>query len=88
MFNRFLKINTCGEQRWINVDRVTRVSLATEHCGMTVLVFCFDGAEKVIVHGDSEDNLALIQQLIQSLDQIVESTASEFTMPLHIAKSA
>lgn len=69
MFNQFLKISTPGgEQRWINLGRVTRVSLATDSGGEPVLAFCFDGQDKVVLHGSDPANRAVIQQVAASLD--------------------
>ncbi len=74
MFNRLLKINSVnGEQRWINLDRVTRVSMATESTGDPVLVFSFDGQDRVTVHGSDEDSRILIRRIAASLDQVAEA---------------
>ncbi len=71
MFDRFLKISTSnGEQRWINLDRVTRVSLADEPHGEPVLVFSFEGNDRVKIHGADEDARNLIRRIASSLDSV------------------
>lgn len=76
MFNQFLKISLPGgEQRWINIARVTRVSLATDSSGEPVLAFCFDGQDKVVIHGSDAANRAVIQQVAAAFDS---SDASSF----------
>jgi len=74
MFNRLLKITSVnGEQRWINLDRVTRVSMATDSSGDPLLVFCFDGQDRVSVHGTDEDSRILIRRIAGSLDSVAEA---------------
>lgn len=74
MSNRFLKITSgSGEQRWINLDRVTRVSMATDSAGDPVLVFCFDGQDHVKLHGSDEDSRILIRRVAASLDMVAEA---------------
>lgn len=74
MFNRLLKItSTSNEQRWINLDRVTRVSLAVDSAGDPVLAFCFDGSDKVLVHGTDEDSRILIRRIVSTLDNAAEA---------------
>lgn len=69
MFDRFLKFTSSQhEQRWINLDRVTRVSLATDESGDPILAFCFDGQDRVLVHGSDEDTRILIRRIAASLD--------------------
>lgn len=71
MSHRFLKITSgTGEQRWINLDRVTRVSMATDSSGEPVLVFCFDGQDRVAVHGNDDQGRTLIRQISASLDTV------------------
>ena len=77
MFDRFLKINTCGEQRWINVDRVTRVSHAVDNEGNEVLSFCFGELDKVMLHGNNDETRAVIARVVASLDVVSD------TMILH-----
>ncbi len=73
MFNRLLKITSGnGEQRWINLDRVTRVSMATDSTGDLVLAFCFDGVDQVKIHGSDDQSRALIRRVVQSLDSGAE----------------
>jgi len=73
MFSRLLKIASVnGEQRWINLDRVTRVSMATDNSGDAVLVFCFDGNDHVKIHGTDEDSRILIRRIAASLDNVSE----------------
>lgn len=74
MFTRMLKVSTgIGEQRWINLDRVTRVSHARDAEGVEVLVFCFDDHDRVNVHGHDEAGRDLIRQIISSLDQVAQA---------------
>jgi hypothetical protein len=74
MFNRILKISSStGEQRWINLDRVTRISMATDSAGDAVLVFCFDGQDHVKLHGCDNETRALIRKLMAMLDASAES---------------
>lgn len=74
MFTQFMKITTnTGEQRWINLDRVTRVSMAMDSAGDPVLVFCFDGQDCVKVHGTDEDSRILIRRIASSLDGVAQS---------------
>lgn len=74
MFNRLLKITSgTGEQRWINLDRVTRVSMAVDSAGDPVLVFCFDGSDHVKIHGSDEDSRILIRRIAASLDMVAEA---------------
>lgn len=76
MFNRLLKVSTAnGEQRWINLDRVTRVSKAVDNSGDPVLAFCFDGQDKVTVHGVDRDSRGLIDRITSALDGVADSTA-------------
>jgi len=74
MFNRFMKITAAsGEQRWVNLDRVTRVSLARDTSGDEVLVFCFDGTDQVKIHGSDGESRALIHRVAASLNNIADS---------------
>lgn len=74
MFERFMKVSTVnGEQRWINLDRVTRVSMATDQAGEQILVFCFDGADRVTIHGADADSRALIKRTAASLDSFTDA---------------
>ncbi len=69
MFNRFLRVSTSnGEQRWINLDRVTRVSLAEDAGGDAVLIFSFDGGDRVKIHGTDDESRALVKRITSSLD--------------------
>lgn len=73
MFQRFLKVtNANGEQRWINLDRVTRVSMAIDSAGVPILAFCFDGNDRVLVHGTDEEAQSLIRQVATALDRVTE----------------
>ena len=73
MFTKFMKITSqTGEQRWINLDRVTRVSLATDSSDDPILVFCFDGQDHVKIHGTDEDSRILIRRIASSLDGVAE----------------
>lgn len=82
MTQRFLKITTgTGEQRWINLDRVTRVSLATDSSGEPVLVFCFDGQDRVAVHGNDDAGRSLIREISGSLDAIANPMNSLTSTP-------
>ena len=79
MFNRFLKVSTTnGEQRWINLDRVTRVSLATDPAGEQVMAFCFDGQDRVLIHGADEDSRILMRRIISSLDDVAQSAGMRY----------
>ncbi|MBS0196439.1 MAG: hypothetical protein JSR77_06755 [Planctomycetes bacterium] len=69
-----IKINSPnGEQRWINLDRVTRVSLATDESGDPVLVFCFDQNDQVRIHGTDPENRALIHRIATTLNAAAEA---------------
>lgn len=77
MFNRFLKVSSpTGQQRWINLDRVTRVTHATDSSGCEVLVFCFDGQEQVKIHGTDTPTLDLIKSITDSLNLVAATAAS------------
>jgi hypothetical protein len=74
MFNRFMKITgTNGEQRWVNLDRVTRVSLAKDTSGDEILVFCFDGQDHVKLHGNDDSNRELIHRITSSLNAVADT---------------
>lgn len=74
MNTRFLKITSVnGEHRWVNLDRVTRVSLATDSAGDPVLAFCFDGQDQVRIHGADEESRILIRRIASSLDTVAEA---------------
>lgn len=76
MLTRLMKVSTgSGEQRWINLDRVTRISKATDNSGEPILAFCFDGQDKVTLHGNDKESCGLIQRITDSLDSIAESTS-------------
>ncbi len=73
MFERFLKVSCPnGEKRWINLDRVTRVSLAKEQDGEAVLAFCFDGTDRLKIHGTDEESRILISRITESLDSVAQ----------------
>lgn len=75
MFDRFMKISSVnGEQRWINLDRVTRVSMAVDQGGEPILVFCFDGNDRVTIHGSDDDSRALIRRTAASLDSFADAS--------------
>ncbi|MCB9838041.1 MAG: hypothetical protein H6813_01775 [Phycisphaeraceae bacterium] len=74
---RFLKVTSSnGEQRWINLDLVTRVSMAKESDGNPVLVFCFEGDDRVTIHGVDDVSRTLIQDVVSTLDSIAEELVS------------
>lgn len=74
MFDRFMKFtSSSGEQRWINLDRVTRISMAVDDAGDPVMAICFDGEDRVLVHGNDEDSRILIRRIAASLDAAATS---------------
>ena len=74
MFNNFFCISTSnGEQRWINLARVTRISLAKDSNDETVLAFCFDGQDRVVVHGSNPEDRALIDHISASLGTLLDT---------------
>lgn len=71
MGTSFIKVTSpSGEQRWINLDRVTRVSLAVDGTGDAVMVFCFDGNDHVRIHGDTEQSRSLIHRIAGCLNEL------------------
>ncbi len=71
MMNNFVKITTSnGEERWVNLSRVTRISLSRDQGGESSMTFCFDGTDKVTVHGSDERNREVIRRLVAQLDHI------------------
>ncbi|MCA9286731.1 MAG: hypothetical protein KDA22_16020 [Phycisphaerales bacterium] len=77
MFNQFMKVSTHnGEQRWINLDRVHRVSYANDQNGDPILVFSFDNEDRVSIHGTDEENRALIGRIVSSLDEVMWESAA------------
>jgi len=71
MTNSFLKITTSnGEERWVNLARVTRISLSRDQAGEAAMTFCFDGADKVTVHGSDDRNREAIRRLGAQLDHM------------------
>jgi hypothetical protein len=74
MFTRMMKTSTpTGEQRWINLDRVTRVSLARDVEGVDMLVFCFDDHDHITIHGTDDHSRELIRQITASLDEVADT---------------
>lgn len=74
MFNRLMKVTgSTGEQRWINLDRITRVSLAKDTSGDEMLVFCFDGQDQVKIHGNDAASRELIARIKTSLNAAAET---------------
>lgn len=74
MFDRFMKLtSSSGEQRSINLDRAKRISMAVDDAGEPVMVICFDGSDRVLVHGDDEDSRILIRRIAASLDAAATS---------------
>ncbi|MFO0827652.1 MAG: hypothetical protein U0572_05830 [Phycisphaerales bacterium] len=72
---RFIQVETKnGETRWINLERVNRVSLATDADGDQILAFMFADGDKVTIHGRD----ALSQELIRRVLARIES----FSAPL------
>lgn len=68
MFITFPKTSTPrGEQRWIHPSRVTRVSLATDSSDEPILALCFDGPDKIVVHGSDPASVAITQQVTTAL---------------------
>ena len=69
MTTNYLKVTTSnGEDRWINLARVTRISLSRDQTGESAMTFCFDGADKVTVHGSDDRNRDAIRRLAAQLD--------------------
>ncbi|MFO0831007.1 MAG: hypothetical protein U0637_04085 [Phycisphaerales bacterium] len=69
MQHRFMRLSSStGERRWINLDRVTRISLATDPSGDPILVFSFDGHDQIRVHGSDNESRELIRAIAQTLD--------------------
>jgi hypothetical protein len=76
MSQRFMKVTSPeGEQRWINLDRVTRVTLANDAAGHAILAFCFDGQDQVKIHGTDKESRALIQRITQALGALTDTSA-------------
>jgi len=74
MFDRFMKLtSSSGEQRSINLDRAKRISMAVDDAREPVMVICFDGSDRVLVHGDDEDSRILIRRIAASLDAAATS---------------
>ncbi|MFO0836571.1 MAG: hypothetical protein U0638_16525 [Phycisphaerales bacterium] len=74
MFDRFMKFTrSSGEQRWINLDRVTRISMAVDDAGDSVMAISFDGEDRVLVHGNDEASRILIRRIAASLDAAATS---------------
>lgn len=73
MFTKLMKFTSrTGEQRWINFDRVTRISLANDTSDDPVLTICFEGQDHVKIHGTDEDSRILIRRIASSLDTAAE----------------
>ncbi len=73
MTHRLLKVTSpSGEIRWINLDRVTRVSQAEATDGNPVLVFCFDGQDQITIHGSDDQSRTLIDQVVETLDNLAQ----------------
>ncbi len=72
----YIKLETSdGEVRWINLDRVRRVTLAEETSGEPLLVIVFDdgGAnDEVRIHGSDDKNRQVIQTVVSRLDDLVK----------------
>ena len=70
----YIKLETSdGEVRWINLDRVRRVTLAEETVGESLLVIVFDegdASDEVRIHGSDDKNRQVIQQVISKMDEL------------------
>lgn len=78
MANQLLKITTSnGEQRWINLNRLTRVTVV-EKDHEPLMTFCFDGDDRVVIHGTDEASCDLIRRIVATLDGMAE--ASDLTL--------
>ncbi len=74
MSQRFIKITTGnGEDRWINVGRVQRVSLARDLVnGQSLMVMTFDDHERVTIHGTDDVQRTLIRSLVRVFDELAD----------------
>ena len=72
MSQRFIKISTVnGEDRWINVDRVQRVSLARDLANaQPIMVLTFDDHDRVTLHGTDDVQRTLIRSLSRVFDEL------------------
>jgi hypothetical protein len=70
----YIKLETSdGEVRWINLDRVRRVTLAEETVGGPLMVIVFDegdASDEVRIHGSDDQNRQVIQKVISRLDEL------------------
>lgn len=72
----YIKLETSdGETRWINLDRVRRVTLAEEAVGEELMVIVFDEGnttDEVRIHGSDEKNREVIQKVKSRLDELAK----------------
>ena len=75
---RYVKITTSDEEtRWINLEQVCRVTLATDRArGFPVLAIVFaDGSleDKFLINGNTEADRKAIETLTAALDSVANA---------------